>query len=128
MPPGHADRLEYLQVRDGGGHIPGDRLADQEQRGGQGRDREGQQAGSLVPGDPVDRVAEGDGVVPHVDVGRPVTRARSARNRGIAAAPAGQPHQRVDEDLVGGAQHVGPVLREQGRRGDHAALAARRCP
>ena len=60
------------------------------------RHREGQQAGGLVSGD----LAEGSGefaALFHTSMSdRPVTRARSARNAGIAAGAAPEPHQRVD--------------------------------
>src|SRR5207253_5711638 len=83
---------------------------------------EDEQAGRLVPGDPHDRAAEELTVVPYVDV-------RPAGHPGQVGAEGGdgrgaalQPDQRVDVHLPVGAEDVGAVAVDQGRRGQHATL------
>ena len=56
---------------------------------------------------------------------RPVTRARSARNAGIAAAPPLSRTSALMIRITGGAHDVRAVVAEQGRRGEHATLLAR---
>ena len=118
---GHADGLQHLEVRHGGGDVPGDGLADQEQGRGERGEAEGQQAGRLVGGDPADGVAELLAVVPHVDVmppGHPGQGGAEGGNGGLAAL---EPDQRVDIGMPVSAHHVCAVPGEQGgRRGDAA--------
>ena len=59
----------------------------------------------------------------HVDVGPAGHPGQVGPERGDGRGAALQPDQRVDEVLPVGAEDVGAVLREQGRRRQHAALA-----
>ena len=71
LPRRHARCPQDLQVGHSGRGVARDRLADQEERGGQRRQPEGEQAGGLVSGDPAGRVTEVGQVVPDVDVRAP---------------------------------------------------------
>ena len=97
--------------------VPGHGLADQEERGQQRRQGEGEQAGGLVPGDPQDRAAEVLPVVPHVDVRPAGHPGQVGAERGDGRGAALEPDQRVDVRLPAGAEDVGAVAVEQGRRG-----------
>jgi len=66
-------RAQYLQVGDRRRDIPDSGLADQEQRRRQRGQPEREQASRLVVDGPLGRGAEGDLVVPDVDVGRPTS-------------------------------------------------------
>ena len=109
-----------MKIRRGGRRVPGHGLADEEQRRDQRREPEGQQAGGLVRGHPVHRIADLLQVVPDVDVRPPRHPGQvgpEGRNRGLAAF---EPDQRVDVGLPVCAHHVGAVPREQGGRGEDA--------
>ena len=122
LPRRHAHRLQHLQIGHCRRGIPGHRLADQEQRGHQRGQREGEQAGGLVPGDPLDRAAEVLPVVPHVDVRPAGHPGQVGAERGDGRGAALEPDQRVDVVLAVGAEDVGVVAGVQGGRGLHAAL------
>ena len=124
LPRRHAHRLQHLQVGHCRRGVPGHRLTDEEQRRHQRGQREGEQAGGLVPGDPLDRLTEVLPVVPHVDVRPAGHPGQVGAERGDGRGAALQPDQRVDVVLAAGAEDVGPVTGVQGRRGLHGALLA----
>ena len=101
------------------GDVPCDRLANQEQRGRQGRYAECQQAGRLDTADPAGGRAEIDHVVPHVDVRAPGHPGQIGPERGQRRDATPEPDQRAE---IGGdvaAHEIGPVMGDQGRRGEH---------
>src|SRR6266516_274190 len=120
LAPCHAYCLQDLEIHNGCGGVTREGLADQEEGGHQGRQREGQQAGGLVPGDPADGVTEVDDVVPHVDVGPPGDAGQVGTERGNRGGASLEPHQRVD--VCPRAHDVGAVMGEQSRRREHASL------
>ena len=68
--------------------------------------------------------AEGLAVVPHVDVRPAGHPGQVGAERGDGRVAALEPDQRVDVGLPVGAEDVGAVTVEQGRRRQHAALAS----
>ena len=119
----HAYRLQDLEIGHCRRDIPGHRLTDQEQRRHQCSQREGEQAGGLVPGQPLDQAAEELAVVQHVDVRPAGHPGQVGAERGDGRGAALEPDQRVEVVLPAGAEDVGAVVRQQGRRRQHAALA-----
>ena len=122
LPRRQAHRLQDLEVGHARRGVPGHGLADQEDRGHQRRQPEGEQVSGLVSGDPVLGVAKERQVVPHVDVRPPGHPGQVGTERGDRRAPPLEPDQRVDVRLPAGAHDVGAVMGEQGGRREHASL------
>jgi hypothetical protein len=119
LPGRQAGRPQQLKVGHRRRDVSCDRLANQEQRGHQGRNAEGQQAGRLDTEDPASGPAEVDHVVPYVDVRGPAYPGQTGPERRERPGPAPEPDQRAGIGRAVAANEIGLVTGDQSRRGEH---------